>query len=584
MANAIHRTTRDYRGYLLRKYSVNTPEYSTDNWLINPDLSNVQGVPEYYWKVTGTPPGGIVEEMSPGEKATVDSDRLSQIKTSKKNTLARDKELYLNSRYSSEERKTLNSMYTKGVRKKPNRMEYIESFISWTESVAQELKDKQDAVDVATNISEVDAIELDTNTLNSSDPGISIKIALETEDSSDLDSFIDANAEVTDSTSGLKGSFHLMQTLINRRELFNDTDNPVYNSGVTPILGENGYLVSHAGRILNLENIYLKHSWHNVEIIKSKYIRPLDLLIYYGYPNSFNSGTNGWNNELVSQDMAKYGLVVLGDGVQDPGHADYSNTSVIIPRIKELNPRTKIFGYVSSNQDIASFESASDQWNTLAVDGIFLDESGYDFGISRDDQNTRYDYVHDLTNSNLCFVNAWNTDHILGTTNDPSFPNTTYNSEEKESNLTENDWVLLESWPINTSAYSGNNGYESASDWYTRGQKFVNLRVDYHINFASANIINNDNANGQDLADFAFISSLMYALEAYGTSDTSYGAGATVDFWARPDVSGIGEIWDLYPGVQQDNDDADKYHRYAQYAKMTLDFSSGAETSTIIKT
>jgi hypothetical protein len=583
VADAIHRTNRDYRGYLLRVFSINTPEYSTDDWLINPDLSGVSGVPEYYWKVTGTPPAGAVEEMSTSEKDSVDADRLSDAKTVKKVQLVADKESYLNSRYQEGDRKSFNAMYSKGLRKKPNRMAYVEPFMVWIEQVDQELIDRQNEVDSAVTITEISSIELDTATLDSADPGISISGALSITDANDLDNFLDSNAEVTDDLTGLKGNFHLMQTLENRRELFNDAENPIYHSSITPILGAEGHLEDHASRILNIEDIHAKHGWHNCKIKQAYYKRPLDLLIYYGYPNSFNSGINVWNNELVAQDMAKYQLIVLGDGVQDPGHADYSNTAIIIPRIKELNPRANIFGYVSSNQAIGDFQTKVDQWDTLAVHGILMDESGYDFGVDRSEFNTRVDYVHGKSNASICFANAWNTDHILGITDDANFPNSTYNPSEVESNLNENDWILLESWPINTSSYTGTGGYESASDWYVRGQKIVNLRATYHVNFAGSSVINNDNAEGQDLANFAFISSLMYSLEGFGTSDTSYGAGATVALWSRPDTSNMGVVWELYPGVQQDVADTDKYHRYSQTAKMTLDFSSGSESSSITK-
>lgn len=52
--------------------SVNTPEYPSATWLVDPDLSGVAGVPQHFWKVTDT--GGsvfIVEEMTTSEKQAV---------------------------------------------------------------------------------------------------------------------------------------------------------------------------------------------------------------------------------------------------------------------------------------------------------------------------------------------------------------------------------------------------------------------------------------------------------------------------------------------------------------------------------
>lgn len=399
--------------------------------------------------------------------------------------------------------------------------------------------------------------------------------------SPELLAFCTDNPVWTDSATGKKGPPALIQALVNAREIFNDVENPLYVSGHTPLIGTNG-------SVTNLNNIHGSLGWHQQDILKATYGQPFNLLIYYGWLNSFNSATNAWNNEKVAQDIAKYNLVVLGNGLQDPTHGDYANTQIVIPRIKLLNPSAKVFGYVSVNQTLANFQTKVDQWNTLQVDGILLDEAGYDYGTvatnGREAFNTKVDYVHGKTSAKLCFVNAWNMDHIIGTANDVSYPNSTWNASLVASHLTSDDWYLLESFPVNTTAYSGNNGYETKSDWATRGEKAKNHRYTYGINLAAVGIINNGNANGQSLFNFGFISSLMYSLSAFGTSDTSYGSGsAAVFYWTRPDVTELGRIWNLSPSIQVDIGDSDVYWRYADFGKFMLDFSTGAQLSSITK-
>jgi hypothetical protein len=63
MANVINRTTYQYL------QSVNTPDYNAGVWLINPDLSGVDGVPQKYWKVVAD----TVVEMTQPEKDAVDA-------------------------------------------------------------------------------------------------------------------------------------------------------------------------------------------------------------------------------------------------------------------------------------------------------------------------------------------------------------------------------------------------------------------------------------------------------------------------------------------------------------------------------
>ncbi len=389
---------------------------------------------------------------------------------------------------------------------------------------------------------------------------------------------------MTDVLSGKTASALIMSILTHRRELYNDVDNPIHLQGFKQILGAGGWAEEHASRIANCENIHAKAGWHNQQLKQQGWRRPTDILFYYGHLNSFNSLVNGWVNEKVAQDIAKYGIVVLGNGVQDPTHPDYANTQVIIPRVKALNPNCQIFGYVSANQSLSSFQAKVDQWETLQVHGVFLDEAGYDFGKTRVEFNDRVGYVHGKTHAKLAFANAWNTDHILGTTNDPSYPNSTWNSGLVASVLTESDWILLESLAVNTTAYSGNNGYASKSDWSARVSKAISLRAIFKVNFAAVGVVNDDNAAGQDLFNFTFISALMASLEAHGTSSVSYGSStAQVKHWTRPGVSDIGVVWALSPSIQQDVGDADVYHRYAEYAKLTLDFSTGAQTSAITK-
>jgi len=295
--------------------------------------------------------------------------------------------------------------------------------------------------------------------------------------SSDVLQFIDANVIVTDPDTGKKGTFAMMQMLVNRRELFNDAQNPLHVDGFVPLVGENG-------SVTNLNAIHGKLGWHNQQVHGALWQKPSDLLIFYGYPNSFNSAVNGWDNEKVARDMAQYGLIVLGDGLQtllasgshdgssgastltdstaswttdefvgkkivnvtdgstgsitantattitatlsggtendwDAGdeyrvanHADYANVFKIVPRIKQYNPSAKIFGYVTVNQTLANFEDKADDWDALGVDGIFMDEAGYDYGTTatndRDAFNAKVDYVHALSSASTCFANAWN--------------------------------------------------------------------------------------------------------------------------------------------------------------------------------
>jgi hypothetical protein len=74
----------------------------------------------------------------------------------------------------------------------------------------------------------------------------------------------------------------------------------------------------------------------------------------------------------------------------------------------------------------------------------------------------------------------------------------------------------------------------------------------------------------------------MWSLDGFGSSDTSYGSGsATVKWWTKPDRSNIGVIWSENPVVKVHAGDSDVYIRFIEFAKLLVDFSTGAQLSSI---
>ena len=63
MASVLNRTTKAYR------QSANTPDYPTQDWIHNPDMSAVEGFPSKYWIITGD----IVTLMDQAARDAVDA-------------------------------------------------------------------------------------------------------------------------------------------------------------------------------------------------------------------------------------------------------------------------------------------------------------------------------------------------------------------------------------------------------------------------------------------------------------------------------------------------------------------------------
>jgi hypothetical protein len=278
------------------------------------------------------------------------------------------------------------------------------------------------------------------------------------------------------------------------------------------------------------------------------------MMVYYGWLNSFNSATNGWNNENVAQDLKDYDILVLGDGIQDPAHGDFANTQVILARVKVLNPNILLFGYDSKAQTLSVFQTKATQWNTLGVSGIFMDEAGYDFGSTTSSNtraafNTRVTYVHGLSTAHTVMANCWNPNNILGTVNDATYPNTTYNPGLTASTLASTDWFMLESHVANTDYYTSNAGLSDQASFISRSNTAASLRSQFGLKVATVNIVNATNPNAQTYARACEIGALTAGFNAFGVSDANYGASTGAGpKYPRLDPTGLG-TWPATPTV-----------------------------------
>lgn len=120
-------------------------------------------------------------------------------------------------------------------------------------------------------------------------------------------------------------------------------------------------------------------------------LRKPSVLFYYGYPIGFKGI---WETNAVIDAMSKYQVYVCGAGYENPDQEVYASTVQIINGLRTRG--TKVYGYVRmgpSNTD-AQRKVAIDRWATIGVDGIFLDEYGFDFAVTRSQQIDIVGYVH----------------------------------------------------------------------------------------------------------------------------------------------------------------------------------------------
>ncbi|MEK4424614.1 LamG domain-containing protein [Solibacillus sp. FSL K6-1523] len=171
--------------------------------------------------------------------------------------------------------------------------------------------------------------------------------------------------------------------------------------------------------------------------------------LYYGYPSSF-SGT--YKVEDCATLFAKYDLVVWGDRYQDPSHQDYSNAVAIAKSMLNKNSTMEFLGYIpigmdnsaGSNLKMNELKSRVYAWKTLGCTGIFLDEFGFDYRVTRERQNEIVNYIHTLSMNVI--ANSWRIDYAFSSKSMPLswLSNFDGNPNKLLPVLNENDYYMFE--------------------------------------------------------------------------------------------------------------------------------------------
>lgn len=167
MATVLNRTTKQ----LL--VSVNTPDYSTATWIINPNLSAVVGVPVEYWKITGD----VVSEMDASEKAAVDAVLIVGEKQAKIDEFFFVSTQLVDSKYAPSTMSEFSVLLAQagGL---PNRAAYIQQLFTWVAAANTGYVNHTATVNAQSTRAGVAAVTWDTTALEAANPLVTVNGAL----------------------------------------------------------------------------------------------------------------------------------------------------------------------------------------------------------------------------------------------------------------------------------------------------------------------------------------------------------------------------------------------------------------------
>lgn len=239
-----------------------------------------------------------------------------------------------------------------------------------------------------------------------------------------------------------------------------------------------------------------------------------DMMIYYGAPSKVNKAVSVTD---AATTFSQYGILVLA---MPDNKDEVARTMSVIQDIRNLNKSGLIFGYIdlgikstidqtprSNYTDTQLFDQIT-QWKAMGVNGIFWDNAGYDYMVTRVRQNTVVDKCHSM--SLICMMNVWNIDDVAGV------------SEDKiPHRLNNTDWVLLEFTPANKGTWM---------EWSTLKDRIQKAKVHQkscglNIAISSTFDVNKMNANQlQFIKDYLGALCLTCGFQAVALCSTNYSA------------------------------------------------------------
>jgi hypothetical protein len=198
-----------------------------------------------------------------------------------------------------------------------------------------------------------------------------------------------------------------------------------------------------------------------------------------------------------------------------------------------------VYGYVtlgvySASLPLDEIRRRVQAWKSIGAAGIFLDEAGYDYGVTRTRQNAAVGAVHDAGLG--AFINAWDPDDAFGTRVDPG-----HNPTGAAPLLNAQDTYLLESLQI------VGGTYEAGGAWASRSGRAVAYRRQYGTRVAAITTVSPGQPDfDQSKFDYAWYSSRLYGLDLVGWGEANFSAAdSRLPYRVRPTLHVTGARGDV---------------------------------------
>lgn len=245
---------------------------------------------------------------------------------------------------------------------------------------------------------------------------------------------------------------------------------------------------------------------------------PKKLAIYYGFPSLINNA-NG-NIAQAVETFSQYDMVVFGATLENPAHSDHNNTIAIINSPSMNN--TVCFGYINSTDTLDVIQGQIDNWQSMGIKGLFADQFGREFGLTREKQREIVWCIHNKAGGLIAFVNAFNVDDAFSPAIDPTF-----NPNGLPTRLSSSDYYLAESFCIINGAYDDSADNNGIKNWQDKAVKMTNYNATFGTSMAADATLGSATFT-QALADYSYFASVLNNFQAWGMGEEFYSASSAL--------------------------------------------------------
>lgn len=262
---------------------------------------------------------------------------------------------------------------------------------------------------------------------------------------------------------------------------------------------------------------------------------PEKLAFYYGFPSRVND--SGGDVKKATQVFKDYDIVVFGNTLDSPANQDHAAAETIVHNLKADG--TRVYGYVDlcyeggnycSSLPLSEIYASTDRWAAMGVKGIFFDQVGYEYSVSRDRLNAAVDYVHSKGLS--AFINVWDPDDVFSQAVQKKF-----NPFGTPPHLGPEDYFLHESFAVTLSQY------QDPAFLIEKSEKGLKWKKIYGTKMATVNTVDFSNPPfNAEQANYVWWATYLYGFDAMAWGETGiYSADCQcLPFHTRPAIGDFG--------------------------------------------